>query len=275
MTIEPEQNQSIDEQIIPAKISHSGIRQYNPQKPVKRGFKNFVRSGSSGMMYDLFLNSGSLEKGQKCAGAFCVLKLIETLPRHQNFRSFFDSWFCSLQLCLHLKVLGFIVTATLRADRMKSCPLPAEKDLKKDGRGSFAFRTDANSGLVITKWYDNKCVQICSRNCDPESVENVKRWDRKSKKYNEIRCPTVIKDYNRSMGSFDLSDMLMSLYRTNFKTKQCYLKVLFHCVDICKVNAWLLYRRHSDQMRISAKQQLSLLRFTSIIASSLQRQVKQ
>ena len=123
--------------------------------------------------------------------------------------------------------------------------------------------------------YDNKCVQICSRNCDPESVENVKRWDRKSKKYNEIRCPTVIKDYNRSMGSFDLSDMLMSLYRTNFKTKQCYLKVLFHCVDICKVNAWLLYRRHSDQIRISAKQQLSLLRFTSIIASSLQRQVKQ
>ena len=62
---------------------------------------------------------------------------------------------------------------------MKSCPLPAEKDLKKDGRGSFAFRTDANSGLVINKWYDNKCIQICSTNCDPESVENVKRWDRK------------------------------------------------------------------------------------------------
>ena len=102
---------------------------------------------------------------------------------------------------------------------MKSCPLPAVKDFKKDGRGSFAFRTDANSGLVITKWCDNKFVQICSANCDPESVENVKRCDRKSKKYIEIRCPTEIKDYNKSMGGVDLSDMLISLYQTNFETK--------------------------------------------------------
>ena len=33
--IELEVNQSIDEQIIPAKTSHSGIRQYNPKKPKK------------------------------------------------------------------------------------------------------------------------------------------------------------------------------------------------------------------------------------------------
>ena len=82
LAIEPEQNQSIDEKIIPAKTSHSGIRKYNPKKTVKWGFKNFVRSGSSGMMYDFFLYSGSSEKGQKCTGAFCVLKLIEILPRH-------------------------------------------------------------------------------------------------------------------------------------------------------------------------------------------------
>ena len=122
LTIEPEQNQSIDKQIIPAKTSHSGIRQYNPKKPVKWGFKNFSRSGSSGMIYYFFLCSGSSEKGQKCTGTFCVLKLIESLPHHQNFRLFFGNWFCSLQLCLHLKELGFIVTAALRADRMKSCP---------------------------------------------------------------------------------------------------------------------------------------------------------
>ena len=76
------------------------------------------------------------------------------------------------------------------------------------------------------------------------------------------------------MGGVDLSDMLISLYRTNFKTKRWYLKVLFHCIDIYKVNACLLYRRHSDQMCISAKQQLSLLKFTSIIASSLTKASK-
>ena len=60
--IEPEVNQSIDEQIISAKTYHSDIRQYNPKKPKKWKLKNFVRAGESGIMYDFFLYSGSSSK---------------------------------------------------------------------------------------------------------------------------------------------------------------------------------------------------------------------
>ena len=49
--MKPEIENSIDEQIIPTKTKYSGIRQYNTKKPVKWGFKNFVCSGSSGIMY--------------------------------------------------------------------------------------------------------------------------------------------------------------------------------------------------------------------------------
>ena len=43
--IEPEVNHSIDEQIIPAKTKKSrGVRQYNPKKPHKCGFKNLLRA---------------------------------------------------------------------------------------------------------------------------------------------------------------------------------------------------------------------------------------
>ena len=52
---EPEEYHSIDEQIIPAKTKCSKIRQYNPKKPVKWGFKNFVCAGKSGIIYDFFL----------------------------------------------------------------------------------------------------------------------------------------------------------------------------------------------------------------------------
>ena len=61
--LEPEIEHSIDAQIIPAK-SYSGIRRYNTKKPVKWGFKNFV--------------------------CYVVLKLLETLPKYQNFKIFFD-----------------------------------------------------------------------------------------------------------------------------------------------------------------------------------------
>ena len=128
--LELETEHSIDEQIIPAKTSYSGIQQYNPKKPVKWGFKNFVWSGASGIMYDFFLYSGSVN-GQKCSGSYVVLKLLETLPKHKNFKIFFDNWFCSIPLCLALKDYGYLATATLRADRTKGCPLPVEKDLKK------------------------------------------------------------------------------------------------------------------------------------------------
>jgi len=63
--------------------------------------------------------------------------------------------------------------------------------------------------------------------------------------------------------------MLISLYRTSIKTKRWYVKVFFHCVDIAKVNAWLLYRRHCEQRGVPKKSQLNLLQFTMFIASSL------
>ena len=31
------------------------------------------------------------------------------------------------------------------------------------------------------------------------------------------------------------------------------MKVLVHCVDICKVNDWLTYRRHADQLCVQKK----------------------
>ena len=53
------------------------------------------------------------------------------------------------------------------------------------------------------------------------------------------------------MGGVDLTDMLIVFYKTSIKSKRWYLKVLFHCVDIAKVNAWLLYRRYCDQQKVS------------------------
>ena len=54
MEIEPEPNHSINEQIVSAKTRFSGTHQFNPKKPPKWTFKNFVRAGSSGIMYDCF-----------------------------------------------------------------------------------------------------------------------------------------------------------------------------------------------------------------------------
>ena len=84
-----------------------------------------------------------------------------------------------------------------------------------------------------------------------------------------IQCPQLILRYNKGMGGVDKADMLIALYRINFKTRRWYIKIFWHLVDIATVNAWLLYRRHCDHLRIGKKQRLSLLDFVLEISESL------
>lgn len=57
--IEPEEYHSIDEQMIPYKGKSSSMRQYNPKKPKKWGFKVITRTSICGIVYDYFLYTGA------------------------------------------------------------------------------------------------------------------------------------------------------------------------------------------------------------------------
>src|SRR5678815_231147 len=49
----------------------------------------------------------------------------------------------------------------------------------------------------------------------------------------EIERPFAVQEYNKYMGGIDLPDMLIEPYRIKFN----------YLLDLCLVNAWLLYRR--------------------------------
>ena len=84
-----------------------------------------------------------------------------------------------------------------------------------------------------------------------------------------VNCPQIIKLYNAGMGGADLADMLIALYSVIVKTRQWYIKICWHCIDICKVNAWILYRRHCSEKGIPSRKQMSLLQFSLEVADSL------
>ena len=174
-----------------------------------------------------------------------------------------------MPLCLELKSLGIITTATIRANRFAGCPLKCEKDLKKESRGSTSCRSDANSGIVLVGWFDNKSVQLVSTYSSPATSGTVKLWDQSSKRHILVPCPGILKDYNSAMGGMDLADMLIALYRSPMKSHRWYLIALIHCVDICKVNSWLLYRRYTNQLSIPKRNQVAVLKFSTKIADGL------
>ena len=153
-----------------------------------------------------------------------------------------------MELMLALKSFGIFSSATFRTNCLNGCPHSTEKDLKKQDRGSFDYHADVSSGLHVVKWFDNKYVLLASTFSGVRAKKTVQRWDSKKKQHFQVQCPHIVASYNASMGGVDLADMLIASYDTKIMTKKpWYLKIIFHIVDICKVNGWLLYRRHYKQ----------------------------
>ena len=191
--VDPEECHSVDEQIIPSKTKRTKIRQYNPKKPKKWGFKNLVRAGASGFMYDFYLYAGKenddnpdFQGLQKCAQV--VAKLCKDLPRNVGHKVFFDNWFSTLELILYLKNEGLLAAGTIRANRLHNCPLKANKDIEKEGRGSMDYRTDNNSCIIIAKWVDNSTMQLVSNFVGIEPVGSIQRWNKIQKARMPINC---------------------------------------------------------------------------------------
>ena len=70
------------------------------------------------------------------------------------------------------------------------------------------------------------------------------------------------------MGGVDLADMLIALYKTEYKSHRWYMNIFSQLLDICVTNAWLLYKR--DYQLTENKECKTLLKvFRQDIAISL------
>lgn len=95
---------------------------------------------------------------------------------------------------------------------------------------------------------------------EPQDV--VKRWDRKSRRYVDVRRPQAVEQYNKHMGGVDLTDRMVAHYPHGIKSRKFYLRIIFHFLNVCLINAWILYR--------SAKQKnVPLMDFKASVATTL------
>ncbi|GLV20133.1 hypothetical protein CBL_21340, partial [Carabus blaptoides fortunei] len=74
--------------------------------------------------------------------------------------------------------------------------------------------------------------------------------------------------YNKHMGGVDTANALMGLYKTPHKAKRWYFPIFSYLLDICVVNAWILYRM--DCVAFKAKH-TPLKQFRLDIAMALAR----
>ncbi|CAB4042187.1 Hypothetical predicted protein [Paramuricea clavata] len=240
--------QCINEMMVPFKGRH-GAKQYMPKKPCKWGYKFWCRAGMSGYVYDFEILGSQEAKGPPPGvnpeefgeSENVVLRLSKELEKNRH-QLFFDNYFSSPKLLVNLMSRGILAVATLRSDRSCGCPLPAEKDMRKNGRGDLAEFTDSKAGLVICAWYDNRRVLTISNFLGKHPVSNCKRYDRKKKETVSVPRPASVELYNKFMGGVDKADMFLSLYRTKHRSRKWYHCIAFHLISLAAVNAFVMYR---------------------------------
>ncbi|KAK2720491.1 hypothetical protein QYM36_004393 [Artemia franciscana] len=240
MKIPPEEHQPVDEQIVPTKQRISS----------SQGMGRVV----------------SVDVSDLGVGADFVLRLARGIPKHKNYKLFFDNWFSSLDLAQIQSDQGILTLATVRASRLKGCALESDSKLKARGRGSYNWRVETQSNAIVVKWYDNKPVHLISTYAALDPEDTCRRWDGKRNEYADVKRPYCVKEYNRFMGGVDLADMLLELYRIDFKSRsKWYMRIFFFLFDLSVVNGWLLYRR----CLAAGQKPMNLLQFKTDVARAL------
>ncbi|KRZ73835.1 PiggyBac transposable element-derived protein 2 [Trichinella papuae] len=271
LRLEQEEYQSIDEEIIPYKGKNK-IKHYNPKKPKKWGIKVNAMTGVSGLLYDFCIYEGKVPKVKKPSGCLSfdvVMKLCETVPRHRNFKIFFDNYFTHFDLQLRLLKKGIHTIGTIRRNRLKNAPLKSEKDLKEAGRGAFHVCTTAENNLCVVRWHDSAVVDLSSTYVCTQPVSKVKRWNKKEKALVDVSCPAIVKEYNKYMGGVDLAGMLRALYRIDHRSRKWYRRIFFWTIHVAVVNGWLKYKRDLRTSEAASSSQKDLMQFALDVAEAL------
>ena len=253
---------SIDESMILFK-GRSSLKQYNPMKPIKRGYKLWERADADGYIskFEIYQGkNGPMSEDPNMMGFGLGEKVVIGMANDlvgKNHQLCFDNYFSSVALMDYLKENGVRAYGTIRSTR-KDLPDGLKAD-KKMERGDFDHRS-TNDGIVFYKWKDNKVVHFVS-NFHGTETTTIRRTQKDGSR-KDVTCPKIVKDYNQDMGGVDKADMLCAVHGVSRKSKKWWHRIFFGLLDRCLVNAAVVY----DKI---AKKGTSIFEFRRGVAMSL------
>ena len=133
----PHKDVSIDEAMIPFK-GRSSMKQFMPNKPVKRGFKVWVRAdATNGYISEFYVYTGKEGNTvEKNLGGKVVMTLTAKLA-HLYHHVYIDNYFTSVSLLVDLLKVGVYGCGTMRVNRKGSpdeLPAVAKKGFNERGQ---------------------------------------------------------------------------------------------------------------------------------------------
>ncbi|XP_049833300.1 piggyBac transposable element-derived protein 1-like [Schistocerca gregaria] len=158
--------------------------------------------------------------------------MLDCTEKPENHCVYFDKFFTSRDLLIHLRNLGFRAIGTVRENRVGDCPLLSSNEL---GGGKFEeTMTTSSTGMVkFVRWHDNRCVQLI------QILTKLNLWEqlRGTVDRQVRRQAAVLKSCNVYMGCVDHHDWLIGKYATIIRGKKIVLGPITRLQEMALVNA--------------------------------------
>lgn len=156
---------------------------------------------------------------------------MSNLPSDQ-YILYFDNFFTSLPLLEQLAAKNIHATGKVGVNRIDKCPVTVVDVIKKQAHGTFDFKQDTTSGIVITRWNNNSVVTLAS-NCPGVQPAGVaKRWSRAERKCVDVPQPFVVSQYNRYMGGVDRMHQNTAAYNITIRSRKWWWALFAYLLDV-------------------------------------------
>ena len=236
----PRQNLSIDEGCIPFK-GRIHFRCYNPKKIDKYHIKTFKLVDSSNnycLKFRLYTGTTTDYEESKFGKTHDLVFYMLEGYLGDNFIIFMDNFYSSPYLFIELKNSNTGAVGTLRLNR-KGIPdqVKREKLPNKGDKCSMSY----NDEMTVTKVHDRKIVTFLSTVYNADLVDTPRVHHETGE---PIQKPLVMTKYNKYMGGVDANDQLLKYSHFSKRTIKWWKKVFFRLLNVCMVNAYILYREH-------------------------------
>ena len=213
------------------------MKQYMPMKPVKRGFKVWVRADSvTGYFcdFDVYVGKPSDRTTTEVGlGERVVLQLSASL-RGGNYQLFFDNFFTSCHLLDTLLSQQLYCCGTIRTHRRGFPETLKGVTLE---RGSHLFCQRGN--LVASVWMDKNSVNMLSTLSQADATHTAQRKQQDGTRVS-VQCTDAVVLYNRYMGGVDKRDQLRQYYRVRTRCRKYYKYIFWFLFDVAITNSYIL-----------------------------------
>ena len=226
MHLNPGPYLTVDEKIVPFN-GNCRFRVYMQNKPDKYGLKMWMLSDCTTWYvknFDVYLGKTS-NKSETNQGQRVVLQLSSCLPSGHNITT--DNFFTSCPLALELLRRDITLLGTLRQNK-RGIPKELLDKNRDEYTSEFRFTKDLTIVSYVPK--KKKTVLVLS------SGQPEKRFDSGPK-----RKPLMIMAYNETKAGVDTSDKMTKEYTTKRASRRWTLALFTNLIDICLLNAYVLY----------------------------------